>query len=265
MTRQKPCSVHKSAALVCTLAALALLFDGGTARTDETLARIKKEAVLRVANSGVYPPFESVQNGKLVGLDIDLTNLLAKDLGVDAEIQVIDFKGLIAALKSGKVDALVTAMTYTPERAEQIAFSEPYYRTAMVVATRADGPLISSLADLTGKQLGAEIGTTGDRAIREVKGAASTKSYDSLMLALKDMENKRIDAVVSTLPPTQYLIHTNFHDVKVAYRYNEGYVAVNTRKEDITLLAAIDQALEKISQEGQLRELQIKWFGEASQ
>jgi hypothetical protein len=50
------------------------------------------------------------------------------------------------------------------------------------------------------------------------------------ILALKDTENKRLDAVVSTLPPTQYLIHTNFHDIKVAYRYNEGYVAVNTRK-----------------------------------
>jgi ABC-type amino acid transport substrate-binding protein len=265
MILEKLCSVHKSAALVSALAALALLLDSGTARADETLSRIKNEGVLRVANSGVYPPFESVQNGELVGLDVDLANLVAKDLGVKAEIQVIDFKGLIAALKSGKVDALVTAMTYTPERAEQIAFSVPYYRTAMAVATRVDGPPISSLADLADKRLGAEIGTTGDRAIHEVPGAVSTKSYDSLMLALKDMENKRLDAVVSTLPPAQYLIHTNFHDIKVAYRYNEGYVAVNTRKEDVTLLAAINQALEKISQDGQLRELQIKWFGEASQ
>lgn len=258
-------SVRRLASFAFAFAAVLILIDGPASAADDTLTRIKKEGVLRVANSGVYPPFESVQDGKLVGFDIDLTNLLANTLGIKARIQVIDFKGLIAALKSGKVDALLTAMTYTPERAEQIAFSVPYYRTAMAVATRTNGPEISSLDDLAGKRLGAEIGTTGDRAIHEVRPAASTKSYDTLMLALKDLQNKRLDAVVSTLPPTQYLIHTNFVDIRVAYRYNEGYVAVNTRKEDTTLLAAINQALEKLSKNGQLNKLQIKWFGEPSQ
>lgn len=228
---------------------------------ESTLARIKREGVMHVANSGVYPPFEWVENGKLVGFDIDLSNLIAKQFGVKADIQVIDFKGLIAALKSGKTDLLISAITYTKERAEQVAFSKPYYPTAMAVIVRKSDSELSSRKDLAGEKLGAEMGTTGDRAARAVPGA-HTNTYDTLMLAMKDLQNGRLDAVISTLPPAQYLIHGNFHDLKIGYRYNEGYVAIAMRPRERKLIAAVDQALDHLKSSGKMRELEVKWFGE---
>ena len=231
---------------------------------EDTLARIKRDGVMHVSNSGVYPPFEWVEDGKLVGFDVDLSNLIAADLGVKADIQVVDFKGLIPALKSGKTDLLITALTYTQERAKQVAFSKPYYPTAMAITVRKSEIGLDSKGALRGKKLGAEMGTTGDHDARAVPDA-DTKTYDSLMLAMKDLEIGRLDAVISTLPPAQYLIHRNFQDLKVSYRYSEGYVAIAIRPEDRRLIAAINQALDHLKVSGKMRELEIKWFGESSE
>lgn len=230
---------------------------------EDTLARIKREGVVHVSNSGVYPPFESMENGKLVGFDIDLSNLIAEQLGVKADIEVVDFKGLIPALKSGKTDVLISGFTYTEERAKQVAFSKPYYPTAMAVIVRKAENQLGAKNTLTGKTIGAEMGTTGDREARAVPNVTA-KSYDTLMLAMKDLQNGRLDAVISTLPPAQYLIHRNFNDLKVSYRYSEGYVGIAMRPDDRKLIAAIDQALDHLKSTGKMRDLELKWFGEAS-
>lgn len=242
---------------------VALLTALPAAAAEDALARIKREGVMHVSNSGVYPPFESMEDGKLVGFDIDLSNLIAEQLGVKADIQVVDFKGLIPALKSGKTDLLISGFTYTEERAKQVAFSKPYYPTAMAVIVRKTESQLGAKSTLTGKTIGAEMGTTGDREARAVPNV-NAKSYDTLMLAMKDLQNGRLDAVISTLPPAQYLIHRNFNDLKVNYRYNEGYVGIAMRPDDRKLIAAIDQALDHLKSTGKMRELEIKWFGEAS-
>ena len=233
------------------------------ANAQDGLARITREGVMRVANSGVYPPFESMEAGKLVGFDVDLSNLIAQQLGVRADIQVIDFKGLLPALKSGKVDMLISGFTYTAERAQQVAFSKSYYPTAVTVVVRESAPAITSKEGLAGKRIGVEMGTTGDREARSVPGA-DVKAYDTLMLAMKDLQNNRVDAVISNLPPVRYLINRNFKDLKVTHQYSEGHIAIAMRQEDRPLVAAIDQALDKLKAGGQLRELEVRWFGEAS-
>lgn len=243
---------------------LAVAFAAPAVADEDTLARIRREGVMHVSNSGVYPPFELMEDGKLVGFDVDFSNLIAAELGVRADIQVVDFKGLISALKSGKTDMLITALTYTEERASQVAFSKPYYPTAMVTIVRKSETGIASKDELRGKKLGAEMGSTGDREAHAVPDA-DTKTYDTLMLALKDLQNGRLDAVISTLPPAQYFLHRNFPDLKVSYRYNGGYVAVAMRPEDRRLVAAIDQALDGLKSSGKMRELEIKWFGEPSE
>jgi ABC-type amino acid transport substrate-binding protein len=233
-----------------------------TAEAQDTLARIKKEGVVRIANSGVYPPFEFKEGDKLVGFDVDLSNLIADELGVKAEITVIDFKGLISSLRSGTVDLLVTAMTYRPSRAEQIAFSEPYYETAVAIAMRADKTPVGSKDELASKIVGAEFGTTGEQEARSISGVKEVKTYDTLMLALRDLEIGRTDAVISNLPNLQYLIHRNFPKTKVVATYNSGWIGINTRKEDEALLAEINRILEKLKKSGELDKLHVKWLGE---
>jgi ABC-type amino acid transport substrate-binding protein len=233
------------------------------ASAQDTLTRIKQDGVMHVANSGVYPPFESMEEGKLVGFDIDLSHLVASELGVRANIQVIDFKGLIAAIKSGKTDMCICGFAYTPERAQQVALSTPYYPTAFTIVIRGNTPDVPSKQALSGKRIGVEFGTTGDREARSVPNA-DVKSYDTLMLAMKDLQNNRVDAVIGNLPPVRYLINRNFKDLRITHTYSEGYIAVAMRLEDQTLVQAINSALDKLKADGRLRELELRWFGEPS-
>jgi polar amino acid transport system substrate-binding protein len=246
-----------------SLALLALLIMPAGNAAANVLERIKKAGVVKIANSGVYPPFEFKEDGKLVGFDIDLSNLIAREMGVKADISVVDFKGLIPALKSGKVDMLVSALTHTPTRAEQVAFSDSYYDTAVAIAVRDDRAQLKSKDQLTGLTLGAELGTTGEREARGVKDVKEVKTYDTLMLALRDLEIGRTDAIISTLPPLQYLIHKNFKRVRVTGTYDAGWIGVNVHPDEKALLAEVNRILKKLKDNGELGALKTKWFGEA--
>jgi polar amino acid transport system substrate-binding protein len=158
---------------------------------------------------------------------------------------------------------LVTAYTYTPERAQQVAFSDPYYATAIAIAIRNDKPQIKSKDQLTGTTIGAELGTTGDREAHSVKDVKDIKTYDTLMLALQDLEIGRLDAVISTLPPLQYLIHKNFRRTEVTATYDAGWMGVNVPIEEKTLLAEVNRILKKLKDDGELAILNAKWFGES--
>ncbi len=229
----------------------------------DALDRIKAAGEVKIANSGVYPPFEFKEGNTLVGFDIDLSNLVARELGVKANISVVDFKGLIPALKSGKADLLISAMTHTPARAEQVAFSESYYDTAVAIAVRDDRTSLKAKDQLGGLTLGAELGTTGEREARSVNGVKEVKTYDTLMLALRDLEIGRIDAIISNLPPLQYLIHKNFKRVRVTGTYDAGWIGINVGQDEKALLAEVNRILAKLKSNGELNALKVKWFGEA--
>ncbi|HWM81403.1 MAG TPA: ABC transporter substrate-binding protein [Pseudolabrys sp.] len=248
------------AALLGSAVFFGLLIESANA---DALERIKKAGEVRIANSGVYPPFEFKEGATLVGFDIDLSNLVARELGAKPNISVVDFKGLIPALKSGKVDLLISAVTHTPARAEQVAFSDSYYDTAVAIAVREDKISLKAKDQLAGLTLGAELGTTGEREARSVNGVKEVKTYDTLMLALRDLEIGRIDAIISNLPPLQYLIHKNFKRVRVTGTYDAGWVGINVSQNEKALLAEINRILAKLKGNGELDALKVKWFGEA--
>jgi len=248
------------AALLGSAVLFGLLIESANA---DALERIKKAGEVRIANSGVYPPFEFKEGATLVGFDIDLSNLVARELGAKPNISVVDFKGLIPALKSGKVDLLISAVTHTLARAEQVAFSDSYYDTAVAIAVREDKVSLKAKDQLAGLTLGAELGTTGEREARSVNGVKEVKTYDTLMLALRDLEIGRIDAIISNLPPLQYLIHKNFKRVRVTGTYDAGWVGINVSQDEKALLAEINRILAKLKGNGELDALKVKWFGEA--
>lgn len=234
---------------------------GSAEAAETTLEKIKRAGKMVVGNSGVYPPFGFKEGGELVGFDVDVAHLIGKRLGAKPEFVVIEFKGIIPSLKSGRVDLLITGMTYTEDRAKEISFSDPYYDTAMAIAVKKGKAAIQSKADLRGWVVGAEMGTTGEREARSVEGVKEVKTYDTPMLAMRDLEIGRLDAVISTLPPLQYLIFKNFSGLDIGATYNKGFVGINTRKEDADLLAAINAALRDIKQSGEVAALNKKWFG----
>src|SRR5581483_5373056 len=98
-------------------------------------------------------PLGFIENGKQVGFDVDLATEIAKRMNVKLVYEQIDFRGIIAALTSKRVDLLITGMVYTPDRAKQIAYSEPYFNGGVAAAYRPDKP-IKQPDDLVGKTVG---------------------------------------------------------------------------------------------------------------
>jgi ABC-type amino acid transport substrate-binding protein len=244
------------------VAAAVLIGGGSGASAETTLEKIKKAGVMTAGNSGSYPPFEVMQGDKLVGFDVDMADEIGKRIGgVKVKFEVIDFKAMVAALTSSRVDTLITALTYTPERAERIAFSTPYYDAGIGALIHPDSN-IKTPEDLVGKVVGVQLGSSGDAFVREKLGTKvkELRTYDTILLAVKDLENKRVAAVVNPIPVLRYN-GRNARGLVTTPVWDRRVVGINTRKEDTDLLAEINKHIEAMQKDGTFKKLDDKWFG----
>ena len=238
----------------------ALLLGMATASAETTLEKIKRTGVMTSANTFSYPPFGFIEDGKQVGFDVDLGNEIARRMGVKLTFEAIDFRGIMAALTSGRVDLLITGMVYTPDRAQRIDFSEPYFDGGVAAAFRPDRP-ISKPDEIIGKRVGVEIGSAGDKYVREkYESRVEIKTYDTVFLALKDLENGRLDVFVGSVAPMRYIMR-NMPTLKASETWDSRIQAVNTRKEDKDLLEEINTHLLAMKKDGTYNNLVSKWFG----
>lgn len=229
----------------------------------DTLAKVKSAGRMTIGNGGAFPPFEFVENGRLTGFDIELGNEIGRRMGVAVEWQVIEFAGLIPALTSGRVDVLLTAMTWTRERAERIAFSEPYYKTAIAAAYRPN-LTIEKPEDLAGKIVGVQVGSAGERFVRDgfANSVRELRAYNELPPALRDLEIGRIEAVVNTLPVLRYNVSRRERfGLKYSPAWDQRDVGINARLGDAPIMAEINRQLAALRAEGFLDRLDEKWFG----
>jgi polar amino acid transport system substrate-binding protein len=152
-----------------------------------------------VATDATWPPMEMVdKDKKIVGFDIDFMNAVAKEAGFTVEFKNTAWDGIFAGLDSGQYDAIISSVTITEERQKKYDFSLPYVDAGqiLVVPKTEKG---TKLADLKGKKVGAQIGTTGAMEIKKAK-TAELKTYDEVGLAFEDMVAGRIAGVVCDEP-----------------------------------------------------------------
>jgi polar amino acid transport system substrate-binding protein len=246
----------------CAAGAL-LVMTVATASAETTLEKIKRTGVMTSANTFSYPPFGFIENGKQVGFDVDLAQEIARRIGVKLVYEQIDFRGIIAALTSKRVDLLITGMVYTPDRAKQIAYSEPYFNGGVAAAYRPNKP-IKHPDDIVGKTIGVELGSAGDKFVREKYGTrADIKTYDTVFLALKDLENGRLDGFVGSVAPMRYIMR-NAPSLKNTATWDNRIQAANTRLDDQDLLAEVNKHLLAMKKDGTYDELVVKWFGSSA-
>ena len=245
------------------VAGVLLVMTMATASAETTLEKIKRTGVMTSANTFSYPPFGFIENGKQVGFDVDLANEIARRMGVKLVYEQIDFRGIIAALTSKRVDLLITGMVYTPDRAKQIAYSEPYFNGGVAAAYRSDKPL-NQPDDVVGKTIGVELGSAGDKFVREKYGTrVEVKTYDTVFLGLKDLENGRIDGFVGSVAPMRYIMR-NTPSLKSTATWDNRIQAANTRLDDQDLLAELNKHLVAMKQDGTYDKLVVKWFGSSA-
>lgn len=128
-----------------------------------------------MGTSADYPPFESKDGDKIVGFDVDLAEALAEKTGHEIEVKDMDFNGLVTALKTNKVDIVLSGMTPTPKRKKQVDFSNVYYTAHnMIVTKKSSG--IKSLDDLKGKTVGVQLGSIQEEKAKEPHAGLRFKS-----------------------------------------------------------------------------------------
>jgi arginine/lysine/histidine/glutamine transport system substrate-binding/permease protein len=136
--------------------------------------------VWEVGTEPTFPPFEMKDDasGDLIGFDIDLMNALGEAAGREVEFVSLPFDGLIPALQSNTIDAAISGMTITAERAQTIDFSRPYFEAGLAIAVREGDDEIESFEDLEGKRIAVQIGTTGADQANSVADA-SVSTFDN--------------------------------------------------------------------------------------
>ena len=222
----------------------------------------KTAAVIRIATDATWPPFESVneQTKDIEGFDIDLMNAIAEKENLDIEFVNVAWDPLLAGMAQCTYDAAISAMTITEERAEQFLFSDPYFFAGQIITVHIDNTDIHSKHDLSGKVVGAQIGTTGSFEVEKI-GGATLRTYDDIALAMQDLMNGQIDAVVADNPLALSYVGENPDKLKTAGDVftDENYgIAICQTNTD--LQAKINSGLEAVIAEGLIDDLVEKWL-----
>jgi polar amino acid transport system substrate-binding protein len=246
----------------------------GPALAETTLEKIKRTSELTVGTEAAYPPFEFVQDGKIVGYGSDILAEVVKELGVKKLNQLdLPFQGILPGVLAGKFDFVATSVGINAERAKRYAYTLPI-ADGVPYAMKRKGDNLTKVQDLNGKIVGTQLASSTEpvaRALDAKLKAAGGSGFKELKLftafpeSYVALANGEIDAVIQSLPSLAKLVKDK-PDVfeLLAPTPMEGgyhYLAWVTRPDDKDLRDAISDVIRKMRDDGRLGALQKKWFG----
>jgi polar amino acid transport system substrate-binding protein len=251
--------------------AAAGLMSIGSARAD-TLDEVKKRGLLTVGTEAAYVPYEFFKDGKIVGYDPDIADIIMGKLNVKTQFIDTDWSGIIPALYSKKFDCIISGMTITAPRAEKVLFTMPYADASNVILLRANEDRIKVAEDLSGKTVGATVGSAGANVVKAFEeklkasgkpGYTEVKLYAHYPEAYQDLLNKRLDAVVNSRSTMMVVMVDAPGKFKMIGGIQEltAYFGMAFRKEDAVMRDMFNTELAAMKADGTLAKLQEKWFG----
>jgi len=232
-------------------------------QADTSLQQVSGSSELRVGFCAQYPPFESKneKTGEFEGFDIDLARAIAKQIEVKAVLVDAEWQGLLAGLKKGDYDVLITCMSKSEARNENTNFSDVYYSLPDVIVVRKDDAVINSKKDLQFKTIGVQLGSGSEQLADSMKDLfKDIKRYNYNPEAFTDLKTKRIDAVI-----VGYAYAVNQMKIDPAYKIvgeplaAAEIVAVMPKGAD-ALTEKINEALAKIKSDGTYQAIVDKWL-----
>ncbi|MGT3162937.1 transporter substrate-binding domain-containing protein [Yersinia enterocolitica] len=270
MTRRKQ-AIPLCWAMLCA----ASLFSGAVHSAD-LLDKIKADKTITIATEARYAPFESVENGKIVGYNVDLMNhILQKNLP-DVDVKQLDlpFQGILPGLDAKKFDFVVTAVTVNKQRMDHFAFTVPIAESTVALLKRDNDSSINSLDDLSGKVVGSQAGSGQLQVLQEFDkklkasgkpGIKEIKQYVSFDEAYADLANQRLDGVAQSLANLGPLIKTRpgvFTTLKPMLGPTTYFGWVGRKGDDSAALVKLfSDGISEANRDGTMKALQQKWFG----
>lgn len=222
---------------------------------SDGIEAIKASGKLVMMTNATFPPYEYIKNGEPTGVDVELAQMIADELGVELEILDMDFDLLTDALKSGKGDLVAAGMSIDEERAQQVDFSVPYVDSTIMIVV-AEGSEITGPDDLVGKKISVQESTTSDLYVTDNVEAGEILRFKDAVEAGRVVQNGKADvAVIDVMTAKNVVAASNGALVLLDGALANEQYAMAVAKGDAGLLALVDEVLQKAVDEGKVEEL----------
>ena len=228
--------------------------------SSDELQKIKQAGVMTVGIEGTYPPYDYLgNNNQYTGFDVDLATEIAKRLGVKIQFVATPWDGLIGGLKASKFDAIAADMSITPERQQQVDFTDPYLISGAVIITRKGTNDIHSLADLKGKNVGVGAGTTF--ATLAQNSGANVHLYKTANDYIQDLVTGRLDAIINDQNTMAYMIANRHLPLQIdTGLLDKDTIGMAIKKGNETFVSTVNQTLHKMVADGTYDKIYESWF-----
>ena len=215
---------------------------------------------LTMATNATFPPYEMTTDaGEFEGIDIEAAQAIADKLGLELQIDDMDFDAALLSVQQGKADITMAGITVTDERKAVMAFSDSYATgiQSIIVPESSD---IASPDDLAGKKIGTQRGTTGYIYCTDDFGEDAVVAYDSGLTAVQALNNGQVDAVVIDNAPAKEYVAANPGLKVLETSYAEEDYAIGMNKDNTALVEAVNAALEELKADGTLQSIVDKYI-----
>ena len=241
------------------------------AHAQDALARVKQAGVIKVGTETAFAPFDFIDAGTHAGLNVDVFQEIAKELGVRLEWVPLPWEGVLPGLEASKFDMVAGPATITKARMERYRFSPPVAEATVALLKRKGDASVMKPADISGKAVGAGKASAQLAQLKAftdtLPGKADIREYPGNNEAYADLAAGRIVAVGNSLPNISYVAKQRsdtFEVVKPAFGAKSYFGYIGRKDADSAkLMDAVQVALLKMKADGRLATLQKKWFGDS--
>ena len=217
------------------------------------------EGKLIMATNAYFPPYEYYEGNEIVGIDVEIAEAIGEKLGLEVEVQDMEFDSIITAVSTGKADIGLAGMTVTPERQKNINFTDTYATGIQSVIVREDSD-IQTIDDLQGKKIGVQLSTTGDIKASEQFGEENVEKFNKGNDAVMALSQGKIDAVIiDNQPALSYVASTDGLKILDTQYAEEEYAACIAKGND-ALLDAVNGALAELKEDGTIQSILDKYI-----
>ena len=252
------------ALMLAVLMVMSVFAGCGSSESDNELNLIEKGKLIMSTNAA-FPPYEMTDdNGNFIGIDVEVAQAIADKLGLELEIDNMEFTAALEAAQKGKADMVMAGVTVNPEREMVMDFSNSYAKGVQVVIVPENSE-IKTIDDLEGKKIGTQMGTTGyiycsDTPENGGYGEENVVAYDNGITAVQALLKGQIDCIVIDNAPAQAFVKENAGLKILDTEYAVEDYAIGFKKGNTALKDAVNEALAELIADGTVQKIVDKYI-----
>lgn len=252
--------MKKNITKILTLALIAVFTLALTSCGGSSDSLTVEEGKLHMATNAAFPPYESTtDDGGYEGIDIEIAQAIAEDLGLELVVDDMDFSSVLTSVQGGKSDIAMAGLTVTEEREKNVNFTDSYATGVQSIIVK-EGSDIKSVDDLDGKKIGVQEGTTGYIYCSDDYGDENVTAYTNGAMAVEALKAGKVDCVVIDNNPAKQYVANNSGLAILDTAYVEEMYAIGISKDNEELLEKVNASLQKLIEDGTVQSIIDKYI-----